>query len=126
MTSFAFSEFQATLSAMQDRLEALLRKRDGIAVERSPDSSDEAQYALDRDLTIRVLDRESRLLTAVKLALRRIEDDTFGICLRCEEHIGAKRLAAIPWAAFCIRCQEFIDQAPQDRDEPALSLAGIS
>jgi DnaK suppressor protein len=56
------------------------------------------------------LDRESGLLREVDSALTGIADGSYGICLRCEEEIKPKRLDAIPWAKYCLRCQEAIDQ----------------
>lgn len=50
----------------------------------------------------------------MRSALRRIEDGSFGKCLHCEEEISPKRLAAVPWASFCIQCQEHADR---NRDE---------
>ena len=63
------------------------------------------------ELAIRNLDRESSLLRQVKLALSRIQDSTFGTCLHCEEEINLKRLNAVPWAPYCITCQEVADRA---------------
>ena len=60
------------------------------------------------------LDRESSLLRSVRAALRRIDDGSFGVCLHCEEDISVKRLAAVPWTAFCIQCQEIADRSQVD------------
>jgi DnaK suppressor protein len=49
----------------------------------------------------------------VKDALRRILDGDFGTCLECETAISPKRLAAVPWAARCIQCQEAVDRDRQ-------------
>ena len=46
----------------------------------------------------------------MRAALRRIDEGTFGVCLHCEEDITPKRLAAVPWTAFCIQCQEIADR----------------
>ena len=46
---------------------------------------------------------------SIKLALDRINAGEYGMCLRCEGEISAKRLQAIPWAGYCIRCQEAVD-----------------
>jgi DnaK suppressor protein len=73
------------------------------------------QHAAERELAIRNLDRESNLLRNVRAALRRIDEGTFGVCLHCEEDISPKRLAAVPWTAFCIQCQEIADRN-QTRD----------
>ena len=74
------------------------------------------QYATERELAIRNLDRDSQLLRHVRVALRRIEDDNFSVCLHCEEDISPKRLAAVPWAALCIQCQEIADRSQSDAD----------
>src|SRR5579871_1508429 len=87
-----------------------LRKRDGIAIEKSADQMDEIQYATERDLAIRNVDRDSTLLRQVKAALQRLHDGSFGDCIDCEERISPKRLAAVPWASRCIRCQETADR----------------
>jgi len=47
-------------------------------------------------------------------ALLRIEDGSIGVCLHCEEDISPKRLAAVPWTAFCIQCQEIADRRQAD------------
>jgi DnaK suppressor protein len=49
---------------------------------------------------------EMKLLREVEDALRRIERGTYGICHDCEEPISAKRLDAVPWAKYCVTCQE--------------------
>src|ERR1044071_786330 len=51
---------------------------------------------------------EMKLLREVEEALRRIERGTYGICHECEEPISAKRLDAVPWAKYCVTCQESI------------------
>jgi DnaK suppressor protein len=56
------------------------------------------------------LDRELNLLKDVKAAIARMTDGAFGTCLRCEERIAEKRLKAVPWAAYCVACQERIDR----------------
>ena len=70
---------------------------------------DEIQYASERELAIRNVDLESGLLRDVKAALRRIQDGTFGTCMECESAISPKRLAAVPWASRCVKCQEAAD-----------------
>jgi DnaK suppressor protein len=102
----AINGFQAVLERQEAELAQVLRKRDGIAIEKSADQMDEIQYATERDLAIRNVDRESSLLRNVKDALRRIHAGDFGTCIDCEAAISPKRLAVVPWAARCIQCQE--------------------
>jgi len=114
MTKIELNKFKKILETRQEELERIVRNRDAIAIEKSADALDEVQHAAERELAIRNLDRESNLLRNVRSALRRIEDGSFGTCLHCEEEISPKRLNAVPWAPFCIQCQE---QADRNRDE---------
>src|SRR6201995_2192957 len=51
---------------------------------------------------------DMKLLREVSGALHRIQAGTFGVCAECEEPISAKRLDALPWARYCVTCQEQI------------------
>ncbi len=116
--------FQGILEQKQAELVRGLRTRDGIAIEKSADQMDEIQYATERDLAIRNVDRDSTLLRQVKVALRRIQDGSFGTCIECEEAISPKRLAAVPWAPRCIQCQGISDRDFQERaDETGIVYA---
>ena len=45
------------------------------------------------------------ILQMIQEALERIEDKSYGSCVHCGEAIQPKRLEAVPWAPFCLRCQ---------------------
>jgi len=51
---------------------------------------------------------DMKLLREISDALRRIDHDNYGICMECEEPISTKRLEAVPWARYCVTCQERI------------------
>jgi DnaK suppressor protein len=51
---------------------------------------------------------DMKLLREVTDALHRIDHDQYGICLECDEPISVKRLEAVPWARYCVMCQERI------------------
>jgi DnaK suppressor protein len=110
MTQTEINKYKAMLEAQQAELSAGLRNRDDIAIEKTPDAIDEVQLAGERELAIRNLDRESNLLRNVKGALVRIADGSYGVCMHCEEDIKIKRLDAVPWTKYCIRCQEAADR----------------
>jgi len=118
-------EFRNTLKTRQAELGAGLRRREALAIETSADELDQIQHAQERDFAMGALDRESVRLREIRAALGRIDRGSFGICLNCEEEIGAKRLAAVPWTALCIACQEAAEQiANNSQDEqPFLSAA---
>jgi DnaK suppressor protein len=78
---------------------------------------DEVQHAAERELAIRNLDRESNLFRNVRGALQRMRDGSYGTCLHCDEPINPKRLDAVPWTAYCIRCQEQADRDAESGTE---------
>ena len=51
---------------------------------------------------------DTKLLREISDALLRIDHGTYGICMECEEPISPKRLDAVPWARYCVKCQEMI------------------
>jgi DnaK suppressor protein len=119
MTKSELEKFTTALGKRQEEISASLRNREDIVIEKTPDAIDEVQLAGERELAIRNLDRESNLLRNVRGALARIADGSYGTCMHCEEDISLKRLNAVPWAAFCIRCQEAVDR---NEIEPVESL----
>lgn len=119
MTKTELNKYKTILEAKVHELARLLRNREGIAIEKSPDALDEVQHAAERELAIRNLDRESNLLRNVRAALHRLDEGTFGICVHCEEEISQKRLAAVPWTPYCLSCQEAADR-DQAEDQESL------
>jgi len=70
------------------------------------DSLDIASSSRDREITFMLKSREINELRAIEDAIRRIDADDYGICAMCEDPIEIKRLEAIPWARYCLSCQE--------------------
>lgn len=120
-------KFRKTLKTRQTELSAGRRTREDLAIETSADEFDRIQFAQERDFAMRALDRDSVRWREIRDALERIDTGGFGMCLNCDEEIGAKRLAAVPWAAFCIICQEAADHTANcsgdEEQEPLLSAA---
>lgn len=71
-----------------------------------PDPTDRATLESNRNLTLRIRDRERKLRLKIEEALARIEEGTFGICEVCEEEISESRLTARPVTTLCINCKE--------------------
>ena len=122
MTKTEVDRFRAVLTARIAELESFTRNRDGITVERSADQLDEIQAASQRALAVCNLDREFNLLRDARAALGRIQEGSFGTCQECEEDIHPKRLAAVPWAIFCIQCQEAADRNLVEMRPPSRDL----
>jgi DnaK suppressor protein len=105
-----------TLLAKRNELVEKLAVREDIAVERNSDALDDVQRSAERELLISNLDRDWQTLKLVNAALARMDEGSYGVCERCEEEINPKRLKAIPWAIYCVNCQEMIDQERKLRD----------
>src|ERR1700704_956369 len=110
MTKTELNKYKALLEARQAELAGGLRNREGIAIEKTADALDEVQLAGERELAIRNLDRDSIALRNVKGALARVADGSYGVCLHFDEDIKPKRLDAVPWTKYCIKCQEAADR----------------
>ena len=79
-----------------------------------PDEMDLASSEYIQSFEFRLRGREKSLLSKLDLALKKIDDGTFGICENCEEEISVKRLEARPETTLCIRCKE--DQERLEKD----------
>jgi DnaK suppressor protein len=99
------------LEAHQKAASSSHRFSDSIRIQQVADPVDMTTEAAQRDLAAKILDRESALVRRVRSAIGRTDDGSYGLCLDCEEEIAPKRLKAIPWAEFCIRCQEKADDS---------------
>jgi len=82
-----------------------------------PDPTDRASLEADRNFTLRIRDREAKLIKKIRQALDRIENGTFGICESCAEEISVKRLKARPVTTQCIECK-----AKEEALEKALGI----
>ena len=107
------AELQRSKRLLQNllrQMEQPQHKRDEIAVENAPDSIDRVQRATERELTIRQIESDFNRLQNIRLALQRIDDGSYGTCLRCDGAISIKRLNILPWAAHCVKCQDIADR----------------
>lgn len=122
MTKIELNTFRKVLNIRRVELGNGNRIREALTIESSSDELDRTQDASDRDYAMSSLERNSDRLREVRSALNRIETGTFGICAGCEENISPKRLAAVPWAASCIVCQEALDRGQEMRSQIDTSL----
>lgn len=75
------------------------------SMENYADPADRATAESDRSFTLRLRDRERRLIKKIQEALQRIEDGAYGLCEDCGEDIGVPRLKARPVTTLCIKCK---------------------
>ena len=100
------NKYRTLLMAKREEISGMSLRREDLWIVRSNEQIETVQLAGQREFAARTLEREARSLMQIGAALKRIDDGEFGICLECEEPIAPKRLAAVPWAAYCLHCQE--------------------
>ncbi len=121
---------QAELMSYRDLLENQLadldRKAGGTVSDLllnsigAADLLDLATMDADRGWTLRIRDRESKLIRKIKVALRRIQDGSYGECEECGEDISMARLQARPVTSHCIRCKTKLESMEKmGRIQPA-------
>ncbi len=82
----------------------------------TPDPVDLAVRNYSKNLMLAVSENDSRQLILINEALERIADEEYGTCQNCEKEINQKRLDAIPWARYCLSCQELVEKGLLDED----------
>lgn len=90
------------------------------------DPNDRASQESERNLELRIRERERKLILKMKEALLRIEEGTFGICEECGEPISLQRLKARPVTTLCIECKTAEERRQKMRGlttVPSLSFA---
>ena len=126
MTKTSLEKYRQALEKKRNELLRGSSDREDILIENAAEDFDRLQQQLNREVAIRNLDRESAMLKNVQAALARFDNETFGVCLRCDEDIPEKRLNALPWAAYCVKCQEIVDRQRamgEVEDDDAVEIA---
>lgn len=103
-------DYKKVLIAKSEELRRRQITKDQIAIERNAELLDEIQRTSERELAMDALTRNWQTGTLVTEALDRIANGEYGLCTECEEPIADRRLNAIPWAKYCIKCQEEKDK----------------
>ncbi len=84
-------------------------------LEAFPDVSDQASAEVDQNFSMRIRDRERKLLKKINEALDQMTAGTYGICDRCGGDIPYKRLKARPVTTLCIECKTLQEQEERTR-----------
>lgn len=89
----------------EEVLSGLAVKFDTLARMGRVAEDDQAQISHEEFVSLHLNRLDYGQLRLVDEALDRLSSGDYGICLSCEEPIPAKRLAALPWARYCVPCQ---------------------
>jgi DnaK suppressor protein len=110
MTPKDLATYRRSLETKRAELLSVKHDPAEIMIQRAPDSIDELVLKSERELAVDNLNRRSELLAQIAAALDRIRTGSYGVCLGCDAPIAERRLNAVPWAVFCLECQESADQ----------------
>lgn len=80
---------------------------------------DQAQLIHDESVHLQLNGMDYRQLRMVDEALDRLKSGDYGVCLACEEPIAPKRLKALPWARYCVACEDAVDRQTDSELVPA-------
>ena len=99
--------YRKLLLQKRDELIASVKGEDVLSTSlQMPDAVEFAVKALEQDVSAATLELRTGMLKEIDGALDRVESGTYGECEDCGEAINPERLKAIPWARYCVPCQE--------------------
>ncbi len=94
----------------RDKLSKDLRDRLGQVSSFTTHPADMGSITDEQEQAFLLASQERSILEAIERALERIEDGTYGKCILCGKQIDRERLLAIPYAEYCLECQEMLDE----------------
>lgn len=116
-------QFKKKLEQRQQELRRTVSRnvQDGRAADSediAQDIADKAANSYTKEFLFSQSSNDRALLARVEEALVRIREGGFGECINCGNEVNPKRLEAVPWARYCIKCQEKIEQGQIQETRP--------
>jgi len=112
-----YSDTAQLRQRLEMQLQEVLQSLSGVEYERksldtepAKDSADRCVTSLSKDSLFERSSQRRTTLRLIEAALRRIAEGCFGVCVACGDVIQDRRLEALPWTKFCLRCQQVIEQ----------------
>jgi DnaK suppressor protein len=106
--------YKKKLLARREELMKIIARteEEGRAADDDPtvDLADKAANSYTKEFLFGKTDTDRAILQQVNQALRRIEEDDYGLCANCQDELQQKRLEAVPWTSHCVACQEKHEQ----------------
>ena len=98
---------QLLLKKRQELLVSTKSEPEALAMSlQTPDQVEFAIKTAEQDVAVATAELRTQMLRDIEKALARVAGGTYGICEGCGEEISPNRLKAIPWAKYCLTCQE--------------------
>lgn len=99
-------EMSKEISGITSRFDATLKEKTGVLSSHSYHMADQGTDAMEREMAFARSSKSGRFIHHIDMALKRIEDGTYGKCFGCGKQIKVARLKIVPHARFCIACKE--------------------
>ena len=114
MTKKETEKFRRLLEEKKTSLSAEIAKtrsaEEETTEEATQDIADKAVSSYTREFLYSLTDVERNMLLQIDDALDRIEEGVYGACVNCRTAMTEKRLNAVPWAPYCLDCQELSEK----------------
>ena len=118
MNAEQVEKYKNQLLESRDRLAGQLnenqRQSFEFGLEEMPDPVDAAVQDRSQTILLSISESERDLIDQIDEALQRIELRSYGICVNCEQEIAQARLDAVPYARYCMSCQEKMERGELD------------
>ena len=105
-----FKQLLETRIAELERALATTERETRASTARYADPADQAASEYERQSLVHKAATVRQMLKTLAQALERMREGSFGECAECGGDIELKRLEVIPWARYCVRCQEAREQ----------------
>ena len=120
ITAITTPELMRRKKALEAKMRDLLGTsvaREDLQIEHLAEPLDQIKSNLDREMALRRLDNNARLIQNLQLALEAVEDGSYGVCESCDKPIPPRRLDAVPWARLCVPCQSAAEATGEEPEE---------
>ncbi|MDT7541028.1 MAG: DnaK suppressor protein [Acidobacteriota bacterium] len=107
-------ERRESLFKQVNEAELSSRERDSEATQ---DPADMAANAYTKELLISMSANDRKLLGLIDEALAHVESGDYGECINCGEPVSEKRLEAVPWTRYCLKCQDLQERGLLNNEE---------
>jgi RNA polymerase-binding transcription factor len=113
-----FKELRERLEMQREEVRQLLSRLEqetrSLDVDVPQDSADRSVINLSKETLFEQGSQRRGLLRRIEGAIERIQKGSFGTCLGCGQQIAVRRLQALPWTQYCLKCQEMIERGSED------------
>lgn len=120
LRSFLINRREEILREAKNEISKYIKGETRQLVESALDDGDWSVIDLSEDISLRQLSAHRGTLLKIDEALRKLDEGTYGICEDCGEAINEGRLKVLPFAIYCVECQEKLEHLEKIEREEGL------